>query len=100
MKSSVKIIIVGAVLFAGGIVFGVGGTVISMIDAFDAVSPSEPGAPDILAEEISNALVTTAIGIPISMIGFGLSLGGTIAYFIEKNKPGAPDADQGTTRVD
>ena len=99
MKSSVKIIIVGAVLFAGGILFGVGGTVISMI-TFNAVSPSEPGAPDILAEEISNALVTTAIGIPISMIGFGLSLGGTIAYFIEKNKPGAPDADQGTTRVD
>lgn len=92
MKSSVKIIIVGAVLFTGGIVFGVGGTVISMIDTFNAVSVSEPGDPDILTGEISNALVTTAIGIPVSMIGFGLSLGGTIAYFVEKKKPEHPTA--------
>ena len=81
MKSSVKIIIVGSVLFVGGIVFGLGGTIVSMIDTFNAVSVSGAGDPEILAEDISNALVTTAIGIPIAFVGFCLFVGGIISYF-------------------
>ena len=88
MKVSVKIIILGSVIFAGGFIFGVGGTVISMIDAFNAVQESGATAdPDALAEDISNSLVTTAIGIPIALIGFSLFVGGIIAYFIGRNKP-------------
>ena len=86
MKNSVKIIILGSVLFTGGIVFGLGGTIVSMIDTFDAIGVSDTGDPEILAAEISNALVTTAVGIPVAFIGFCLFLGGTIAYFVGKNK--------------
>ena len=91
MKKSVKIIILGILLFASGIVFGLGGTVISMINAFDTIQESGTGDADALAEDISNSLITTAIGIPVALLGFSLSAGGTIAYFVGRNKPNTPE---------
>jgi len=86
MKRSVKMIIAGSVLFAGGIVFGVGGTIVSMIGAFDTMAVSGVDDSEMLAEELSNALITTAIGIPVSLAGFSLLVGGSICYFTGKNK--------------
>lgn len=92
MKKSVKIIIAGSVLFAGGIVFGVGGTVVNMIEAFDVIEASGVGDPDALAAEIGDSLIATVIGIPVSFVGFCMFLGGIIAYFVGRNKGDVPEA--------
>ncbi len=60
MKKSVKVMIAGAVLFVGSLLFGVGGTVIGMIRSFNQVASSGQANPEELAAEwVSTSLVTT-----------------------------------------
>ena len=82
MKKSIKFIISGAVLFFGSLIFGVGGTVISLIYSFNQMSSFEQANPDQLAEGISSSLIATLVGIPIAFIGFCLLVGGLIAYLV------------------
>ncbi len=87
MKKSVKVMIAGAVLFVGSLLFGVGGTVIGMIRSFNQVASSGQANPEELAAEwVSTSLVTTMICIPIAFIGLCLFIGGLISYFLGKNK--------------
>ena len=52
-----------------GLVFGLGGTVIGMINAFEKIALNEPGDPALLANDISFALITTAIGLIPALVG-------------------------------
>ncbi|CAA6691659.1 MULTISPECIES: MotA/TolQ/ExbB proton channel family protein [unclassified Lentimonas] len=64
-----------------GSVFGLLGTVIGMIRAFSVIESEGPGDPELLAEHISLALTTTAIGMIPALIGLVLLL---IALFSSK----------------
>ncbi|NBB76173.1 MAG: hypothetical protein GVY02_02235 [Bacteroidetes bacterium] len=55
-----------------GLVFGLGGTVIGMINAFEKIAENEAGDPALLANDISFALITTAIGLIPALIGLVL----------------------------
>jgi len=55
-----------------GLVFGFGGTVIGMINAFEKIAENETGDPALLANDISFALITTAIGLIPALIGLVL----------------------------
>jgi len=52
-----------------GLVFGLLGTVVGMVSAFDKLSESEAASPETLANDISFALITTAIGMIPVLIG-------------------------------
>lgn len=86
MKNSVKIIIIGSALLIGGIIGGVGGTVLQMIEAFNTVDQSGVNNASELANNVSDSLYSTAIGVSIAIIGLMLCLGGSIAYFTGRNK--------------
>ena len=80
MKKSIKVSIVGAVLLVGGLVVYLGGTTIGIMRSFNSVAESGTSSPEQLAEGISNSLISTAVGIPVSILGFCLLVGGAIAY--------------------
>ena len=87
IKKSIRVLRVGVVLFVGGLVFGLGGTIIGMIRSFNSsVGQSGTALPEQLAGNISNALISTAIGIPVSFIGLCLVIGGLIAYFMGRRQ--------------
>ena len=52
-----------------GLVFGLGGTVIGMINAFEKIAENGTGDPTLLANDISFALITTAIGLIPALLG-------------------------------
>jgi hypothetical protein len=64
-----------------GPLFGLLGTVIGMISAFQKMGSNGMGQPEALAKDIEFALVTTAIGAPFGLIGLILML---IALFKSK----------------
>ena len=86
MKNPVKLMIAGAVLFVGSLIFGVGGTVVGMISSFNQVASSGQADTEKLSEEIGTSLIPTMIGMPIAFIGLCLLVGGVIAYFVGRNK--------------
>ena len=81
MKKSAKVAIAGAILFVGSLLLGVGGTVAGMIRAFNSVAESSGTSAEELSEGISNSLVSTAVGIPLALVGLCLLVGGAVAYF-------------------
>jgi hypothetical protein len=81
MKISAKVAIAGAILFVGSLLLGVGGTVAGMIRVFNSAAESSGTAPEGLAEEISNSLISTAVGIPLALVGLCLWVGGGVTYF-------------------
>ncbi len=86
MKKSVKVMIVGVILFIGSLLFAVGGTVIGMIRSFNQIASSSQPNTEELAEWVSTSFTITMIGIPIAFLGLCLLIGGVIAYFVGKNK--------------
>lgn len=72
----------GIVLFTGPI-WGLLGTIIGMTRAFNTLGDSDSATPEALAENISTALVTTAIGISVGLLGVILIL---TALFGVKNR--------------
>jgi len=75
-----KLAITGAVLQLGPL-FGLIGTVIGMLSAFQTMGADGVGDSEALAGDISFALITTAIGLCIGLIGLVLML---IALFKSK----------------
>ena len=55
-----------------GLVFGIGGTMVGMINAFGRMTTDQPGDAELLANDISFALVTTAIGLIPASVGLVL----------------------------
>ncbi len=55
-----------------GPVLGLLGTIIGMIRAFSTIGNSGPGNVEALASDIGFALITTAIGLVIALVGFAL----------------------------
>lgn len=95
MKTSVKVLVSGVVLLVGAMIFGVGGTVIGMIHSFNnAAASSGSTSPDKLAEGIGNSLISTAIGVPVAVIGLSLIIGGIVAYFVGKNNSKSKEQQQ------
>ncbi|MEO0454610.1 MAG: MotA/TolQ/ExbB proton channel family protein [Verrucomicrobiota bacterium] len=89
MKSIVKWpLIAGSILFIGGPAIGLLGTVLAMVGAFQEISVSESGATDAeaLSSEISSALITTLIGIPVGILGIVLLLFSLIAFLVTRNQ--------------
>jgi biopolymer transport protein ExbB/TolQ len=83
MRKSIQVVIAGVVLFIGGLVLGLGGVLVGTMQSFDRMADSTaPPVPGQLAEGLSLALVATAIGIPISLIGLCLVVGGLVAWFL------------------
>jgi biopolymer transport protein ExbB/TolQ len=75
----------GALLLGGGFVLGLGGTLIGMLGAFSSVAESAtPPSPAQLTAGVSLALITTAIGVAISVIGLCLVIGGLVAWLLER----------------
>jgi hypothetical protein len=52
-----------------GLVCGLGGTIIGMINAFGKIAENEIEDPALLANDISFALITTAIGLVPALLG-------------------------------
>ena len=74
MKKGRKLALWGAWLQLGPI-FGMFGTVISMVTAFNKISePEADGAAEAIAADISLALNTTAIGFIVALGGLALML--------------------------
>ena len=55
-----------------GLVFGLGGTIIGMISAFEKIAGNQPADPAMLADDMSFALITTAIGLIPGLVGLVL----------------------------
>jgi flagellar motor component MotA len=66
-----------------GPLFGLFGSVIGMISAFQTMGEGGMGKPEALAEDIHFALITTAIGLVVGLVGLILML---IALFKFKYK--------------
>lgn len=84
MRKLSKFMRVGAVVFLGGLVLGVGGCTIGSMRAFNRLAESGLESPEGVAEGMSNALVSVAVAIPVAAIGLGLFIVGLIAYSSEK----------------
>lgn len=92
MRKSIKVTIAGAVLLVGSLVLGVGGTIMGMIRSFNSAAESGTASAGELAEGVSNSLISTAVGIPLALIGLGLLVGGLIAF--STGKPESKRAEQ------
>ena len=55
-----------------GFVFGLGGTIIGMISAFEKIGGNQPTDPAMLADDMSFALITTAFGLIPALVGLAL----------------------------
>lgn len=78
-------LIAGIILFIGGPAIGLLATVIAMIGAFNTASESGPADPEKLSADISTSLMTTAIGIPVGILGAILLIFSLVAYLITRN---------------
>ena len=81
MKKSVMVAMAGAVLFVGSLLLGFGGTVAGMINVFNSAAESGGTSAEELSGGISNSLISTGIGVPLSLVGLCLLVGGVVAYF-------------------
>ena len=86
MRTSAKVSIVGAALFVVSILFGLGGTILGIIQSYNRIPESGMASPAELAGGIGNSLVSTAVGVPFALVGLGLLVGGLIAFFTGKQK--------------
>jgi len=87
MKNIVKWpLIIGVILFIGGPVIGVSGTVLGMIGAFNTLSESGTADTEKLSESVSASMITTFIGIPVGLLGLVLLLFSLVAFLITQNK--------------
>ena len=87
MKKTVKWpLIIGAILFIGGPVIGVSGTVIGMIGAFGTLSESGTADPEKLSSDVSASLITTLIGIPVGLLGLGLLVFSLVAFLVTRGQ--------------
>lgn len=62
--------------------FGMGGTVFGMVNAFQRMSENGDGAPDELAGDISLALTTTAVGLVFSTVFAVILIGASIRLVV------------------
>jgi biopolymer transport protein ExbB len=87
MKQKNKLIawLVGGILLALGPIWGMIGTVVGMVLAFGHLAESEPQT-EVLANDISLALYTTAAGLVICPIGIVIIIITTIKLNKTKNK--------------
>lgn len=76
-RGPISLIIVGGLLVLGPL-WGLLGTMIGMIHAFDAIKDTGQGSPERLASGISASLWATAVGLAMSPIGVALLVGGII----------------------
>jgi len=86
MKKSIKVLVVGAVLLVGGLVFGLGCTVIGMMWTFSRLGSTQDVSPDQLGESLVSSFMFSAIGIPVAIVGFCLIVGGSIAYLVGRER--------------
>jgi len=88
MKQKNKLIswLVGGILLALGPMWGMIGTVVGMVLAFGHLAESEPQT-EVLANDISLALYTTAAGLVICPIGIVIIVITTIKLNKTKKKP-------------
>jgi biopolymer transport protein ExbB len=78
-KPGKMLIILGIVLLVLGLGGGLGGSVLGMIRTFDAMAAQGGAAhPADLAEGISAALLSTAVGLPVGLVGLVLLVVGLI----------------------
>jgi biopolymer transport protein ExbB/TolQ len=80
-------LISGIILFIAGPTIGIVGTILGMITAFRSHSSSGTVDSEPLAAGISSSLMTTAIGIPVGLLGLALLLFSLFAFLITRNYP-------------
>jgi biopolymer transport protein ExbB/TolQ len=75
---------------AAGIVipllFGLAGTVVGMIGAMDTMGLSGGSDPDVLAKNVSLALITTAGGLVISLIALPIFVTAIVLFFKSRRR--------------
>jgi biopolymer transport protein ExbB/TolQ len=87
MKTSVKVSIVGAVLFIAGPVIGVAVTFFGMVLSFNTIGSSDKSiSPQQVANDISNFLLATSIGFGVAALGACIGIGGVIAYLAGRSR--------------
>jgi biopolymer transport protein ExbB/TolQ len=69
--------------------FGTLGTVVGMVRAFDTVGISGGSVPERLAQDISLALYTTAVGMGISVLSFVFFVVAIVRFFQTRDSSGA-----------
>ena len=70
-RGPISLIVVGSLLALGPL-WGLLGTVIGMIRAFDTIAKADAGTPERLASTISTSLWSTLAGLLVSPIGVAL----------------------------
>ncbi len=85
MKTPVKIfLIVGLVLLVGGVLCGVSGTVLGMLKAFSELGHAGVANTDKLSVAIGTTLMSTAIGIMVSIFGLFVVVASLIVHATTK----------------
>jgi len=74
-------------------IFGVAGTVIGIVNAFETLAETSDADPKALAEDVSVALLTTMYGLIVSTIAF-LVLVGVFIRFLKLPKTLMPEVHQ------
>ena len=93
MKNSVKVSIVGAVLFVSGPILGFAATTLGMMLSFNTIGNSDTSvSPAQVANNISDALLGTSIGIGVGFLGACIGLGGLIAYLVGRKRSSSTES--------
>ena len=85
MKRSAKATIAGTIVFLAGLVFGIGG-IVHMLQSFNSPGGSNSVSAQELAESVTTSFISTAIGVPLAIIGLCLGIGGLIFYLKRRDK--------------
>jgi biopolymer transport protein ExbB/TolQ len=93
VKNSVKVSIVGAVLFVSGPILGFAATVVGMVLSFVTIAESDKSVrPEQVANDMSYALLSTSIGIGVGLVGACIGLGGLIAYLVGRKRSSSTES--------
>ena len=95
MKTSIMVLIVGAVLFVGGLALGLGVTMIGMIHTFNSITESGQVPAQQVAEVVSDSVTATAIGMAFSLLGLCLVVGVLIYRFAGRKRCGPKPKSRG-----
>jgi len=91
-KSHFIALITGLIVMFAGPAAGLLGTVLGMMNAFEAAKQSGPApSPADLSNSITGALTATVVGIAIGAVGMIVAIAAVIAYFATRPpRPAAP----------
>ena len=82
-KSHFILLVVGVVLMAGG---PAGGLLVTVQAMSRAVAASKAGTPAELADQVSEALTSTTVGLGVGALGLVLAVVALVAHFVARKR--------------